>query len=227
MLHTFRLRQIAKHLDPRQVPDRGGEFPWKFGAGEGNRTLVFSLEGCCSTIELHPRDPLMPIRRSRVNGAKAGAAGSVTEKTAALATPQLGIKPSRAKSSAWEPSSTIPPLSSTINRSRCAMVESRCAMASVVRPRISPVISCWIAASTSLSSALVASSSTRIGASSRITRAMAMRWRWPPDSFTPRSPTCAAKPRAPFWSANPSMKLSACARRAASRSSSWRASGRP
>ena len=26
------------------------------GAGEGNRTLVFSLEGCCSTIELHPRD---------------------------------------------------------------------------------------------------------------------------------------------------------------------------
>jgi hypothetical protein len=28
----------------------------KAGAGEGNRTLVFSLEGCCSTIELHPRE---------------------------------------------------------------------------------------------------------------------------------------------------------------------------
>src|SRR5438105_14488681 len=27
----------------------------EIGAGEGNRTLVFSLEGCCSTIELHPR----------------------------------------------------------------------------------------------------------------------------------------------------------------------------
>ena len=27
----------------------------KTGAGEGNRTLVISLEGCCSTIELHPR----------------------------------------------------------------------------------------------------------------------------------------------------------------------------
>jgi hypothetical protein len=26
----------------------------KTGAGEGNRTLVISLEGCCSTIELHP-----------------------------------------------------------------------------------------------------------------------------------------------------------------------------
>lgn len=27
------------------------------GAGEGNRTLVFSLGSCCSTIELHPRWP--------------------------------------------------------------------------------------------------------------------------------------------------------------------------
>src|SRR5713101_7756119 len=27
------------------------------GAGEGNRTLVISLEGCCSTIELHPHRP--------------------------------------------------------------------------------------------------------------------------------------------------------------------------
>jgi hypothetical protein len=26
------------------------------GAGEGNRTLVISLEGCCSTIELHPQE---------------------------------------------------------------------------------------------------------------------------------------------------------------------------
>src|SRR5215207_1646300 len=27
----------------------------RFGAGSGNRTRVFSLEGCCSTIELYPR----------------------------------------------------------------------------------------------------------------------------------------------------------------------------
>src|SRR5690606_25528367 len=27
----------------------------KAGAGSGNRTRVFSLEGCCSTIELYPR----------------------------------------------------------------------------------------------------------------------------------------------------------------------------
>ena len=30
------------------------------GAGEGNRTLVISLEGCCSTIELHPQEPECP-----------------------------------------------------------------------------------------------------------------------------------------------------------------------
>ena len=28
--------------------------PSELGAGEGNRTLVVSLEGFCSTIELHP-----------------------------------------------------------------------------------------------------------------------------------------------------------------------------
>src|SRR5262245_15346274 len=30
------------------------------GAGERNRTAVISLEGCCSTIELHPRKPDQP-----------------------------------------------------------------------------------------------------------------------------------------------------------------------
>ena len=31
------------------------------GAGEGNRTLVVSLEGFCSTIELHPPGLLLPL----------------------------------------------------------------------------------------------------------------------------------------------------------------------
>ena len=31
------------------------------GAGEGNRTLVISLEGCCSTIELHPHLFTVPL----------------------------------------------------------------------------------------------------------------------------------------------------------------------
>jgi hypothetical protein len=33
------------------------------GAGEGNRTLVISLEGCCSTIELHPRQGTVVVGR--------------------------------------------------------------------------------------------------------------------------------------------------------------------
>jgi hypothetical protein len=37
------------------------------GAGEGNRTLVFSLEGCCSTIELHPRDAYITDIGARLN----------------------------------------------------------------------------------------------------------------------------------------------------------------
>jgi hypothetical protein len=32
------------------------------GAGEGNRTLVVSLEGFCSTIELHPLDELLAFQ---------------------------------------------------------------------------------------------------------------------------------------------------------------------
>ena len=65
-------------------------------------------------------------------------------------------------------------------------------MAMTVLPSISVASDSWIAASISESSAEVASSRTRIGASLRMTRAIAMRWRWPPESFTPRSPTRAS-----------------------------------
>ena len=43
-------------LDQTMRENKDGGTAQKIGAGEGNRTLVFSLEGCCSTIELHPRD---------------------------------------------------------------------------------------------------------------------------------------------------------------------------
>ena len=51
-----------------------------------------------------------------------------------------------------------------------------------------------MASSDSLSSAAVASSSSRIGASFKNARAMAMRCRWPPENLTPRSPTMVASP---------------------------------
>ena len=62
------------------------------------------------------------------------------------------------------------------------MVDSRWAMISVVRPSIWTRSAAWIFCSTWTSMALVASSSTRIGGLTSRVRAMAIRWRWPPDS---------------------------------------------
>ena len=87
------------------------------------------------------------------------------------------------------PSSTMRPWSSTRMRSQDSTVASRCAMTSVVRPVISRVSAVCTSVSLSASSEEVASSSSSSGASRRIARAIAMRWRWPPDSVTPRSPT--------------------------------------
>ena len=44
---------------PRECSATELHGPNWFGAGEGNRTLVVSLEGFCSTIELHPLDQLL------------------------------------------------------------------------------------------------------------------------------------------------------------------------
>ena len=62
-------------------------------------------------------------------------------------------------------------------------------MMMLVRPTTTRSSERWMAASVSLSTALVASSSTRMGGFFRMARASAIRWRWPPDSFWPRSPT--------------------------------------
>ena len=55
--HSTRLLQSGK----------AGETTFsRSGAGEGNRTLVVSLEGFCSTIELHPHTPVpatLPTRK--------------------------------------------------------------------------------------------------------------------------------------------------------------------
>jgi hypothetical protein len=40
---------LLARSNPSACPRHAG-----IGAGEGNRTLVVSLEGFCSTIELHP-----------------------------------------------------------------------------------------------------------------------------------------------------------------------------
>ena len=76
------------------------------------------------------------------------------------------------------------------------MVESRCAITKVVRPFIRYERPSWISASDSESRLEVASSRIRIRGSARMARAMETRCRWPPDSFTPRSPTMVSYPSA-------------------------------
>ena len=86
------------------------------------------------------------------------------------------------------PRSTISPPSMTRIWSAPRMVERRWAMTKVVRPRRRARRPSWIFASLSLSRLEVASSRMRMAGSARMARAMAMRWRWPPESLMPRSP---------------------------------------
>jgi hypothetical protein len=102
--------------------------------------------------------------------------------------PERGVGPSRASSSSCGPAPR-PPALQHVDAVRVAHVESRCAIAMVVRSRARCSSARWIAASVSLSTALVASSSTSTGGSLRIARAIATRCRCPPESFCPRSPT--------------------------------------
>ena len=96
--------------------------------------------------------------------------------------------PSRRISSACRPVSTTRPWSSTRMRSAPITLDSRCASTSVVRPCASRSSACWITASFSASTEDSASSRIRIGESRSSARAIASRWRWPPDRLTPRSP---------------------------------------
>ena len=69
------------------------------------------------------------------------------------------------------------------------IVDSRCAMAIVVRPSISGSSAACTSRSEVVSRDDVASSRIRIRGSFRMTRAMASRCFSPPESLYPRSPT--------------------------------------
>ena len=77
----------------------------------------------------------------------------------------------------------------TLITSALTMVDSRCAIAIVVRDPISASSAFCTSRSLAVSSADVASSRIRIRGSCSSTRAMASRCFSPPDSRYPRSPT--------------------------------------
>ena len=81
------------------------------------------------------------------------------------------------------------PFSKTTSRSALRSVERRWAMAKVVRPLTRRAMASWICFSVSVSTELVASSRIRMRGSCRMARAIEIRWRSPPESGWPRSPT--------------------------------------
>jgi len=80
------------------------------------------------------------------------------------------------------------PLRISSTRSAWRICESRWVISSVVRPSSTRRIAVWILSSVALSMALVESSRMRMRGSVISARAMARRWRCPPESVTPRSP---------------------------------------
>jgi hypothetical protein len=82
-----------------------------------------------------------------------------------------------------------PAASRTTISSASAIVESRWAITNVVRPAITSRSARLICCSVEASTDEVASSRIRIRGSARIARAIAIRWRWPPERVSPRSPT--------------------------------------
>ena len=91
--------------------------------------------------------------------------------------------------SACVPRAAIRPWSRTTTSSARAIVDRRCAMMIVVRPRMTSRRPVRMRASVVASTEAVASSRMRIRGSMRSARAIAMRCRCPPDKVIPRSPT--------------------------------------
>mmetsp|Transcript_18381 Transcript_18381/g.37296 ORF Transcript_18381/g.37296 Transcript_18381/m.37296 type:complete len:131 (-) Transcript_18381:42-434(-) len=122
-------------------------------------------------------------------------------------------------SSSCVPRSTMRPFWMTTIWSESTMVERRWAITIEVRPTIRRSSASCTSFSFSESSADVASSRRRILGSLSTARAMAMRWRCPPESITPRSPT-----RVWYWSGKAAMKWWALAWRQAA-STCWSEGG--
>ena len=96
----------------------------------------------------------------------------------------------RCSSSSWCPvgdQASVPPAPRSGRRARSSTAggRSRTSSGRPAAPRSARLISCSVEASTEE----VASSRIRIRGSARIARAIAIRWRCPPDSVNPRSPT--------------------------------------
>ena len=95
----------------------------------------------------------------------------------------------RRSSSSCVPCAISPPSSRTTISSASEIVDRRWAMTNVVRPVMTSRSASLICCSVEASTLEVASSRIRMRGSASSARAIARRWRWPPESVRPRSPT--------------------------------------
>mmetsp|Transcript_19653 Transcript_19653/g.59579 ORF Transcript_19653/g.59579 Transcript_19653/m.59579 type:complete len:178 (+) Transcript_19653:2699-3232(+) len=130
-----------------------------------------------------------------------------------------------ARSSSYVPCSTMTPFFTTAIMLEWRIVVSRCAMVTDVKEERCMMLSSdsCTTFSEALSSAEVASSSSKTAGCLMMARAMATRCFWPPESLPPPSPTWVSKPSLRFCV----MKSNAFAVRAAASISSRVAPGLP
>jgi fatty acid desaturase len=178
----FTLQHECTHRTPFRTP-------WLNEAvGHATGLLLFQPFGWFRAFHMaHHRYTNLPGQDPELDGDKPETWAAILWH---LATPGYWAAKARVLGENAFASPTTSPASSTTIRSASTMVESRCAMVMTVRPW--PIIAMaapWIERSVSVSSALVASSSSRIGGSFSSVRAMPTRCFSPPESFRPRSPT--------------------------------------
>jgi hypothetical protein len=176
-------RRHERNAGERDERDHGEDRPEPIGAGEPEQRPQASARPA-------PRPVVDP--RATLVGEVAAELPDLHPATTCCSRPCSWISRKTglvSSSSACVPRAVIRPWSRTTISSASAIVESRWAMMIVVRPRITSRSPARIFASVVASTDAVASSRIRIRGSMRSARAIAIRWRCPPESVIPRSPT--------------------------------------
>ena len=188
----------------------GSASTWASSSGEGGR--LSNIPVMFAPPRLRPMDPAAPrpeapadlrppapaalaLASARPSSTSStvwtGSARTMCAPASSSSGPVMSCRYSaqRSFSSSWVPLSATRPWSRTTIRSARFSVDRRCAMISVVRPRIISRSAAWISASRRGSMAEVASSSSSSRGSVTSARASATRCRCPPDRVRPCSPT--------------------------------------
>ncbi len=165
------------------------------------------------------RDSILqwPAGRSTTS-AKVASSSASAERWAARSRAK---RPPEDRSSAAVPRSATRPRSSTRTSSKPSRPSSRCVTRSVARPSPARRISSRICLSVTVSRWAVGSSSSSSGPDLSSARARARRWRSPPDSRWPSSPTQVSSPAGSRSASAPRRTRSSTSRSAASVASGW------